>query len=290
MGQIISEGRTPLVVMWEYRYIPLGLFGRVLEVAVLGAPAGGAGEVVSYGRISDGLSDKEQITEIIHILGSIMNNLLANGVTAQVSEEILLLLGDASDIVGRNRDVVSLVLDILEQDICEAQQGRAASTDAVVTGIEFTTALARSLPGRVWPFLARSALLERHGHGGALSAIVSTLEVSKGDYIFTLAALDLFHHLVEEALHTCVSTHNEQSPERTPGRSLMMLSGSNGLSARTGSAMGVSRSVQAEILAEFTRWAIEVFESYRGWRYNTGINHRLQIGKLTKSGRRATTN
>lgn len=275
IGRIISEGASNQVIKWDFQYSPLALLGRILEIKLGNRP--------EYGGFAPGMGeriwDRDLCTDIVQIFVSLIRTRISSGITKETVDDIEALLGEASDVVSTNKDVISIILELLEEGLQEAQLDATRNTDFIQAATTFATLLARVLPQRIWPFIARSSLLERHGRGGALPAILSAIEVVKGDYDFTIAGLDLFDSLVEEVLHTCVSAVTISSPKvKTPQRSLMALSGSVSASSKRGNGTGVSKSVQKDIIAEFTRWAVALFQSYRGWKYNS-LSQRHEIGK-----------
>jgi nuclear pore complex protein Nup188 len=111
------------------------------------------------------------------------------------------------------------------------------------------------LPGRVWPFLARSSFLGADVKGGMLATVVSTVETSLGDYSFLLAAIRLFEAVVEDAVtHAAVrrtlgnvSSKSDHVPEFSAG---------------------VPSYVMRNFLLALVRVMVEVYNSNASWRYN----------------------
>lgn len=269
IGEITSTGGGRPVVAWKHEYNAFPLLGRVLEYALIGE-----GSDSGTGRLMAGeLGTGETATEII----SLLTMLIAAGTSrpdrAADSFDVARILEEASDNVGRSRDVVSIIFDLLEAGLQEAAQSgnTGKTTEFIVAALQFVDALIRILPGRVWPFIARSTILERHGRGGAFVSILSAVEVVRGDYEFTINCLNLFEHLVEEAIESSVVNMGGS-------RSLQLASMASNNTTRS----GVSMSVQREILTSWTRVTVDVFESYRGWKY-VNREQRLDIGRRISS-------
>lgn len=277
-GKVISDNRTaPPIVMWEHGYSALVFFGRILECALVGSAGGGSSTVVGRrgggSAIADQLGNKEAVGEIISILTTMILScsLSSNGSATERSEHVTTLLEEASEVVARNRDVVSIIFDLLEDELQGSSRGIAASqgTEFITIGLQFVDALAPVLPNRVWPYLARSSLLERHGKEGTLMRITNGIEVVRGDYSFTCSALRLFEDLVEDGIKGVVEkTGIVGAPDAIPSAKKSVV------------GAGVSALVQKEILEEWTHWGVDLFESYRGWKYSAG-GERMEIGKLT---------
>jgi nuclear pore complex protein Nup188 len=261
IGVQISSGSARQVVAWQYGYNALSLFGRVLECALVPQQRTAA--------FAD-LCSAEVVNAIISLLtGLVVSSKEAEDAVARVSGHYTIppVLEEASDMLGRNRDIISIVFDIIDRELnCYSISGIP-----FITGIEFINSLVHVVPGRVWPYLARSSLLERHGRGGALAGIVSAVEVVHGSYEFTLACLVLFESLVDEAVRSS-AIHKGQSKS-------LVLASKAALATSGTAGMGVSDIVQRGILLGFTRVAVGIFESYRGFKYTKTIQ-KLKIGTI----------
>lgn len=259
IGVIASTGGIRPVVAWQYEYNIFPVLGRVLEHALL---SNGVDPGTSYV-----VGGSDAVTEIIELLSI----LVASGTATSVPEEYspTRVLEEASDLLGRSRDVVSIIFDLLESGLQAVQISPNAgkSTDFVVAAVQFVDALVPILPGRVWPYLARSTILEQHGRGGAFYGILSAVEVVRGDYEFAITCLKLYEDLVEEAIKSSVVNM---------GGSKTVALVSMGPSSVNRS--GVSVTVQRDILTAWTKVAVDVFESYHGWKY-TNHEQKLDIGR-----------
>ena len=272
-GKSITGSRTaPVVAMWEHKYSALTFFGRILECALVG---GGLNTYLGKGGsgVTDELGNKEAVGEIISILTTLMMSSAANSVSDIVRtnkhvEAVTSMLAEASNAVAQNRDVVSIIFDLLEEELQASSRGTSANQDTefVTIGLQFVDALLSVLPNRVWPYLARSNLLERYGREGTLMRITSGLEVVKGEYGFTCVALELFEDLVDYGIKGIVTRSG-------------ILGTTNAVVVQKGLGTGVSPNVQKTILEGWTHWGVDLFESYKGWKY-IYVGDRMKIGKL----------
>jgi len=256
-GILISSGSTKQVVAWRHEYNALALFGRILECAA----SSQASEVA--------LVQTEIATEIV----SLFTMLVASSKESAAalarepgSHETPQVLMEASEMLERTKDVISVVFDLLDS----ALNCHTTESPFFIVGLEFVNSLVHLAPGRVWAYLARSALLEWHGRGGAFAGYLSAVEVTQGSYDFTLSCLALYESLVEEAIRSSATNKGWSKP---PGFSSKAIS-----HGPTG--MGASDAVLREILLGFTWVVVDIFESYRSFRYTKDIAQKLRIGTL----------
>lgn len=272
-GRVISDTRAaPPVVMWDHRYSALTFFGRVLECALVGSAGGGSKQALSRrgAAIADELGNKEAVGEIIGIYTAMIlaSSLTLNGTPVHRAELIEGLVRESSHALAQNRDFIGMILDLLEDELMRSSGGSTTeySTEFITIGLHFVDALMPVLPNRVWPYLARSSLLQRGNIEGTLMRVTNQVEVVKGEYIFTCTALRLFEDLVEDGIKGAVAKSG------LPGNSALVST------KRAGPGAGVSATVQKEILESWTHWGVDLFESYRGWKYTNGAE-RMEIGR-----------
>ncbi|KAI5281210.1 hypothetical protein KEM52_003956, partial [Ascosphaera acerosa] len=148
MGQVASATR-PAVIMWHHEYNAWRFFGSCLER-------------YAGGYMLNGTLDDETMIEVIGLLGDVLRARRNAGAAA--TAEARRVLEMASDDLSHTGDVVSLVLDILEQDLQALRhsggggggaQAQAQALALPLACLRFVTGLLRVMPARVWPFLAR---------------------------------------------------------------------------------------------------------------------------------------
>lgn len=248
-GRVLSESK-PFVVTWNHEYSGLSYMGKVLQYAsVAGLSLGTSNSIVSADIVV------EIINLITLMLSSEMKDFSAEHEFSGALESAQLILGQASDGLDRNQDIISIIQQIFENELYKSRitAQNEDSVDVLVEGLRFTHALLPLMPDRVWPFLGRSGLLGIGQDGSQLSAIVSH-EMSLGRYDFLLSCTRLFDALVEDVVVHIVS-------RKIPTKSI----------ARFGSAniqgAGISQHTMENVLLSLARIMIDVFESLINWRF-----------------------
>lgn len=249
LGRVVSDD-GPKVVVWFYQYSGLAYFGRLLDTATA------TGEYLD--ATTGGPLDRDSQAEVISLFATLLSTstrIASSDVEAQeLSQRIL---GEASDALGRTRgDIISVVFDIFGEEL-ESRSSRTQSEDSLdilLACTNFIKALIPVMPGRVWPLLGRSGLLNIDGRGGRLAAIVGSLEMVLGDYRFLLSCTELFEALVED----CV----KHAALRRAGSKALVRRGST-----ENLATGVPPEILSKVLLSFTRTFIDVFQSGCNWKY-----------------------
>jgi nuclear pore complex protein Nup188 len=259
LGSVVSESRPP-VVMWYHSYSCLGYLGRWLELFL-------SDQVAST---SD--SPEEIALEIIGLIASLLESSLRasaerrSGIDS--AEEARRILEMTSDDIDRNGDIISVVFGIFERELQTVSNPALGDRplDLVLACLQFLQAAVKILPGRVWPFMARSSLLGLEGRGGTLAAILSSVEVPSGNYDFLVNSIQLFAALVNDAVSNaiarkCVVDNRTRKPNPNLAYS------------------GIPSHVLTKVLHAFGQVLVEVYESSANWRFNDDLQ-RLEMNAL----------
>ena len=246
-GRVLSNG-DPVVVIWHYEYSGLKYMGKFLQQAV-------DNKDMHY---TDTAAETTLVViEVIGILTTLLSTANDDGTTGQTSSEAAQeVLEEASDGLDRNQDVVSIILTVFEDELYRAQStaSGATSTELLIQCIEFTHALLIVLPGRVWPFLARSGLVSLDGKESRLSAVVSSFEIPSGRYGFLQGCIRVFDALIDDVLKHAVS-------RKTGTKALARFEEQDTIGA------GTSDSVIKRVLRSLGQTIVDVFETSRSWRF-----------------------
>ena len=247
LGRIISE-HDPVVALWEYEYSGLQYLGRMLSSARAGS---------SVVDAATGFTpDADTRAEMIGLLATLVTVSSDPSETTDDGAAARRILEEASDGVERNDDIISIVLDIFEEELqnYRPQAGVDGSLDVLVSCVQFVFAITAVIPGRVWPFLAKSGLLEIEGRGGKLASIVAGTEIVTGRYEFLMGCIRLFDVLVEDSVtHTVArNSHGQLSRDSVKWEGL---------------ATGLPEKIMSKVLGAFERTLVDVFESMGNWRY-----------------------
>ncbi|KAI9834347.1 MAG: hypothetical protein M1826_004273 [Phylliscum demangeonii] len=256
-GRVVLEP-SPFVVQWAHRFSCLRYLGRILESSLPSS------EVVSVFAV-----DRNTLAEIIDLLAVLLtssrrvsetgddaSNASAHGVLAETSEGI----------GRRNGDVIAVIFDLFENGIQDSLRPMAVdgTMDLLSSCTHFIFALTSILPGRVWPFFARSGLLEMNGLGGKFADIVASTEIIIGRFEFTIGCIHVFEALVDEAVVHAVA-------RRATSKAVTRFSGVDRLGT------GVPAQVMGRVLLAFERAILDVLASFSGWRYDV-MDEKLEIG------------
>ena len=246
-GRVLSNGE-PVVVIWHYEYSGLKYMGKFLQQAV-------DNKDMYYSDTAP-----ETTPVVIEVIG-ILTTLLATANDDETTGQTWLeaaqeILEEASDGLDRNQDVVSIILAIFEDELYRVQSTASAATsiELLIQCIEFTHALLIVVPGRVWPFLARSGFISLDGKESRLSAVVSSFEVTSGRYGFLQGCIRVFNALIDDVLKHAVS-------RKTKTKALARFEEQDTVKA------GISDSVIKKILRSFGQIIVDVFETSQSWRF-----------------------
>lgn len=248
-GRVLSESK-PVVAIWNYHYSGFKYLGRILESFLIGSD-------LNTQQLSEQVT-RETVVESIRLFSTILETLVKSAESDEhnVIDSAQTILEEASDGLDRNGDIISTIFDILEKEL-QAQHslsGVEGSLDLTVQCMHFVRSLIPIMPGRVWPLLARSRLLEMDGKGGMLAALIASNEIVKGRYGFLLAAISTFDALVEDAVSQAI-------PRKVIVKAVVRFAASN----RVGT--GIPDSVMKKVLLALGRTLTDVFESSVNWRF-----------------------
>ncbi|KAI9792731.1 MAG: hypothetical protein M1816_001830 [Peltula sp. TS41687] len=262
-GRVVDDSNS-IVVQWIYKYSGLRHLGKLLE------------SVVESNNVADNLShldsEKGITTETIKLFAVLLTSLRKLSVLGRdpgaTEEAAHRLLAEASQGIGqRSGDVITVILAVFENEIQEPRHSPADewSMNLLISCTHFIFALTPILPGRVWPFLARSGLLDLDGRGGRLAEIVTSAEIVTGHFDFLIGCIRVFEALVEEAIaHAVARKATNTAPTR--------FAKANNLGT------GISVQVMSKVILAFVRALVDTFESFSNWRYAV-LDEKLEIGR-----------
>ena len=262
-GKLMNDTK-PFVVAWNQSYSPLTFMGKVLTCARA---------VAELDDPSSYLTSAEVVAEIIGLITSMLSTAMkmrtGNQTSRSASETAQLILGLASESVGRNQDIISVVFDIFEKELYKSYRVSKdiESMELLVQVVQFTFALLGVMPERVWPFLSRSGLLGIDKDESQLRSIVANHETIMGRYDFLLGCIRLYDSLVTDVVVHAVS-------RKAPAKSITRFGTVQPEGAQP------SQDTMERVILSFTRTLVEVFESTMKWRFiaqedRAEINFRL---------------
>ena len=263
-GQTLTDNR-PLVVLWHHQYSGLGYLGKLLQIAR-------DQKVLREGEEDNSM--REIVPEIIGLitamLASVSEKETSNRQSSTTQDQARGILGEASNGLDRNEDIVSIIFAIFEQELYNRhpQIGEEDPVNVLVECIQFTHALLPILPNRVWPFLGSSGLLGLDGAESRLAAVVTSTELPLGRYSFLCGCIHLFDALIENSVsYELLRKTNGAATKRFRKTE----SDKNGV--------GVTDISMKKILLSYERIMVEVFESNRNWRFNS-LEERIMVNTM----------
>ena len=161
-----------ILVTFLYKYNGWAFLGRVLQ---------------NVSKIFN-TADSEKVEVVVDIL-----HLLTRVCMDSSVDDVKTVL-EAMSVCTDDSDIVEVILRLLEQGL----HSREVRVLEVV--LDLLTQLFPFLSYRIWPFLAKSALLSRNGKEGFASIIFGAIEMVNGDYKFTVAFIKFIYATIENCL------------------------------------------------------------------------------------------
>ncbi|KKY17068.1 putative nucleoporin [Diplodia seriata] len=261
-GIALNPDTRPLVIAWMHKHSSLRYLAAYLSTFVVGSETI---DTATRKPISIATA-----TEYIGLLAMLVaaSGKAAAARDADARKDAQWILEDASDGLGRNQDIISLVFDIFEQELERLRErpNNEGSLELLVNCLYFIHALVEVLPNRVWPFFTRSRLLDLEGIGGSLVEIVSGTEMVMGRYDFLLACAHLYKALVNDSVKNVVSRKQSQ-------KALVRFS------SLPASGGGSPDKITSKVLLSFTKTFTGVFESCLSWRFGA-VDQQLELNRL----------
>lgn len=246
MGQVISDSK-PTVIMWYHNYSGLGFLGKCLQL-------------YQNGREVDFMSQSDPSNAIALAIIQLFTSL----VNTTNQEDTCNLLEEASNGLDRNSDIVLVIFEILEQQVQELRYTRAAEGALSTVGacVEFLSAVITTLPGKVWPLLARSGFLNLNGTGSLLLTVLA-IEASSATISLLETSVDLYSKLLEDAISHLISQRQNSRPKEH--RRLPPMTDA-----------GAPTHVMTKVLLALTQVMAEVYDSLTSWRFKS-VTYQAQI-------------
>lgn len=252
-GIIVDDSEQPYVAVWHYQHSTLSYLVHLLSSYPSNS---GRVEYTTQEPVS-----RETAVEIVGLFSDLLHSSL-NSTDGVCSVELLEAL---SINVDGSPDTVSIVLAVFEEELLRLCQepGNETSLELLVNCTHFLEALVLIVPNRVWPFLARSRLLEGDGNGGSLATILIGTEMVLGRYDFLIGCIRLYDRLVTDAVDRSVARRN-------PSKALSRFNASSVAES------GTSDRIMSTTLFTYGRTLASIYESSLSWKY-TRPDHRPEI-------------
>ncbi|CAO2651928.1 Nn.00g002110.m01.CDS01 [Neocucurbitaria sp. VM-36] len=251
-GIIVDDSTQPYVAVWHHQHSTLTYLVQLLATYSVGSS--------KVECTTQEPASRESAIEIIGLFADLIHSSLQSS-EGVCSKELLEALGASADSTS---DTINIVLAVFEEELLRLGQepNNEASLELLVNCTHFLEALVVVAPNRVWPWLARSRLLEGDGNG-SLAAILMGTEMVLGRYDFLIGCIRLYKGLVKDAVDRSIA-------RKVPSRALSRFNSS------TPSESGTSEKIMSTILFTFGRTLASIYESSLGWKYSSP-EHRPEI-------------
>jgi nuclear pore complex protein Nup188 len=252
-GAIVDDSKMPYVAVWRFQHSTLTCLVQLLSTYPVGSS-----------RVLLSTRQPAERATVLGVVGFFADLLHASLRTSDGVCSTDLLEALAINIDG-GQDTVSLVLAILEEELLRLSEepSNEESLELLVNCTQFLEALAIFAPQRVWPWLAKSRLLEGDGNGGGLAQVLIGTEMVLGRYDFLIGLIRLYKALVTDAVERSVA-------RKTPSRALSRFN------STAPSESGTSDKIINTMLFTFGRTLASIYESSLNWKYACP-DHRPEI-------------
>lgn len=246
-GRMVSES-NPKVGYWFHEYSGYKYFGKLLETYLA------AGDQVD--ATTGDVADRDSVTEIIALFAVLLLSVSRSAAPNYPSDEALRILEIASSGLGRNRDIITVVFDIFEEELQRqsVSSGSEVPLDLLISCVQFIYSLTLVAPARVWPLLGRSGFLDNSRGSGKLPSIIGGVEIVSGRYELLISCARLYEALIEDFVATTVK---RRSTVKVATR----------FSSGEVSRIAVPDQTISKVILSFTRYLLDVLESSCTWRF-----------------------
>ena len=263
-GQVISEER-PIVIMWYHRYSVLNFIGKLLQQ-------------YQHGELELWTSFEPTVlvVDIISLLTKLLRVSLQAESTqvrkAETIENAIDILNDAGDSLEHDQDIISVVLDLAEQEIqgMRYRKNSDRSLNLCVACIDFMIAVVEVAPSRIWTAVSRSSLFAGSGSDGMLLRIIGGVEAATTDFPFLERIVSFYSTLVHDAVTHVV----ERAPSRSQAENSRLMA--------SGQASAPEHLMQTSLLA-FTEAMSEALQDSQNWKFNSSVQHMQIIANIMET-------
>ncbi|CBX98845.1 similar to nucleoporin (Nup184) [Plenodomus lingam JN3] len=251
-GIRLDGGKQPEVAIWYHQHATLPYLCQLLSTYPIGSQT-----VESFSQLP---APREIVSEIIGFFADLLHSSLRSS-EGICSDELLEHLDINPD---RSRDTLSIMLAIFEEELLylAKEPNNEASLELLVKCTHFLEAMVIITPHRVWPWLARSRLLEGDGSGSLATILIGT-EMVLGRYDFLIGCIRIYKGLVKDAVERSVS-------RKVPTKALSRFN------APAPSESGTSDKIISTVLFTFGRTLASIYETSLSWKYSQP-EHRPEI-------------
>jgi nuclear pore complex protein Nup188 len=249
-GRFVTDvGR---VCKLEFEHSALALFGKRLEVNLMG------------GIYDSGLAflTGDEVIEGISLIATVLRaDVLRTSAPSKAdSDQGMRILREASRLLPRAKDIISVVCDtldsLIEEELADLDGPKIAALSSCV---QFLHATLPVCPGRVWAYMSRCALLNSDTRAGRLSKVMGNLDMAAERFDLLLSAVKLFSSLVESSMTSAVQRRIVTNLNSRP-------------KGEESPWLGTSDKILSRVTLSIAQTAIDIFESSATWRFTSEVD------------------
>jgi len=258
-GRIIYEAE-PKVAYFYHPYSGIKYFGKLLETYLT------AGD-----QIDATTGEKTSAASVEEIVGLFATVVFSASKAARTPTDSINLVHRFLESAGsgliRNRDIISVVFDIFEEELQRqtVNVGPEVDLGVLISCVQFIHAMISFCPGRIWPLIDRCGLLGNNRGGGKLATIVGNVELVSSKFNLLISCIRLYEGLVNDFATNAIARKRKNT-------SLARFTDDGNF------GINVPDHVISKVLLYFTRYMVNVMESSCTWKFDN-TDDRLQISK-----------
>ncbi|PKS10052.1 hypothetical protein jhhlp_004677 [Lomentospora prolificans] len=258
-GRFVTDSGR--VVQMDFEYSLLAFLGSCLQLSLSQS---------DYRLVLSGTAQGE-VAESIGLLAILIRaeclKASLTGATDQ-HQSAIEVIEEASKSIDNNKDVISIVCDILDS----AMQDDAAMGDdqdlAVLTScVQFLHATLPVYPSRILSYMARCDLLSSDSRAGRLARLTGNLDMADNQFDFLASTIRLLSAVVDTIMSSSVQ---RKCGSKLKGR----------LRIETDSWLGTSEKTLSRLGHAISVAAVDVFENWSTWKLRSDVSYTVLLKEV----------
>lgn len=199
-GQVISDPDSQTkVIRWQMEFSGLAYIGQLLELHYLR---------MLPSCLSPHEDSQAVVSESIGLLTTLLSTIIASTGEDRDQKELqqhcISILEETSSHLHTGADVVSLIFELLEQELQSFRQRSVSTFDCrvLLSCVDFIVVLCKIQPHLLWSGINRTSLLGRQSSSTYILGIVSAVEIPMRSFDVLESCARLFQALVQLALQS----------------------------------------------------------------------------------------
>lgn len=256
LGRFVTDNGK--IALLEYEHSTLALLGKRLEVNL----------TPEIYHASIGPLQLEEVAESVNLLATVLRAtvLRSEGLGPGAATEAgLSILQEASKALPRNKDIISVISDTLDNYVqADLMSSDGAEISVMSACLKFLHATLPLAPGRVWSYMARCELLYSESRSGRLSALTGALDMLSERFELLQSSVNLFDGLVKSAMSSVV---HRKSGLKSGGRQ----------QTEESSWIGTSDKILGRVCLSIAQTSVDIFENSATWRFSPELHRSIIV-------------